>query len=69
MRQRPDCPYNPSDIPCEIELDKMILEEAERESMEFFHEAQNELHCYYQRVQLLEAVLASYGLPIPPYED
>ena len=32
-------PRNPTDIPCGIELDKTVLEEAERESVEFFHEA------------------------------
>ena len=64
-----NCPYKPTNIPSEIELDKMVLEEAERESMEYFHETQKELHRYFQRIQLLEAVLTSYGLPIPPYED
>lgn len=27
----PDCPFNPSDSPCDLELDLMILREAERE--------------------------------------
>ena len=61
-----NCPYKPTNIPCEIELDKMVLEEAERESMEYFRATQKELHCCHQRIQLLEVVLTSHGLPVPP---
>ena len=61
-----NCPYKPTNIPCEIELDKMALEEAERESMVFFRATQKELHCCHQRIQLLEVVLTSHGLPVPP---
>ena len=62
----PNCPYNSSDNPGEIELDKMVLEEAERESVEYFYETQEELHRSSQRIQLIEAVPTSYGLSIPP---
>ena len=61
-----NCPYKPTNIPCEIELDKMVLEEAERESMEYIRATQKELHCCHQRIQLLEVVLTSHGLPVPP---
>ena len=33
----PDCPFNPSDSPCDLELDLMILREAERESLEIVY--------------------------------
>ena len=69
MRRMFDCPYKPFASPCDFELDCLILEQAERESLAAFEEMQKELHYYYERVQLLEALLNSYGLPIPPYED
>lgn len=40
----PDCPFNPSDSPCDLELDLMILREAERESLEIFYAMREELH-------------------------
>lgn len=46
----PDCPFNPSASPCDLELDLMILREAERESMEIFYAMREELHfCYYSQ--------------------
>ena len=33
----PDCPFHPSHPPCELEMDLMILREAERESLEIFY--------------------------------
>ncbi len=40
----PDCPFNPSAIPCELEMDLMIQYEAERESLEIFYAMRKELH-------------------------
>ena len=57
----PDCPFNPSDSPCDLELDLMILREAERESLEIFYAMREELHFYLNRTQLLETVLAASG--------
>ena len=49
----PDCPFNPSVSPCDLELDLMILREAERESMEIFYAMREELRFYLKRTQLL----------------
>ncbi len=65
----PDCPFNPSNSPCEMELDLIILQEAERESMEIFHAMREELQFCLKRIQLLEVVLTDNGIPVPDYED
>ena len=65
----PDCPFNPSASPCDLELDLMVLREAERESMEIFYAMREELHFYLKRTQLLETILAANGIPIPDYDD
>ncbi len=65
----PDCPFHPSDSPCELEMDLMILREAERESMEIFCAMREELRFYLKHIQRLEAVLADNGIPIPEYND
>lgn len=65
----PDCPFNPSDSPCDLELDLMILREAERESVEIFYAMREELHFYLNRTQLLETVLTANGIPIPDCDD
>ena len=64
-----DCPFNPSDSPCDLELDLMILREAERESLEIFYAMREELHFYLKRTQLLETILTANGIPIPEYDD
>lgn len=64
-----DCPFNPSGSPCELEIDLMILQEAERESMEIFYAMREELHFYLNRTQLLESILTANGIPIPDYDD
>lgn len=64
-----DCPFNPSVSPCELELDLMILREAERESLEIFYAMQQELRFYLKRTQLLETILTENGIPLPDYED
>ena len=63
----PDCPFNPSDSPCELETDLMILREAERESMEIFYAMGEKLHFYLKRTQLLETILTENNIPIPDY--
>ena len=65
----PDCPFNPSDSLCEIELELIIQQEAERESMGFFYAVQEYLRYYRKRIQQLEAVLTGSGIPIPEDED
>ena len=65
----PDCPFNPSDSPCELETDLIILREAERESMEIFYAMREELHFYLKRTQLLEIILTENNIPIPDYID
>lgn len=65
----PDCPFHPSDSPCELEMDLMILREAERESMEMFYAMREELRFYLKRTQLLETILTANGIPIPEYDD
>lgn len=64
-----DCPFNPSDFPCEMEMDLIILQEAERESMEIFYAMREELHFYLKRTQLLETILTENGFSIPDYDD
>ncbi len=65
----PDCPFNPSDSPCDLELDLMILREAERESLEIFYAMREELRFFLKRTQLLESILTANGIPIPDYDD
>ena len=65
----PDCPFHPSDSPCELEMDLMILREAERESMEIFYAMREELRFYLKRTQLLETILTENSIPIPDYND
>ncbi len=65
----PDCPFNPSHSPCEMEMDLIILQEAERESMEIFYAMREELQFYLKRTQLLETILAANDIPIPEYDD
>lgn len=65
----PDCPLNPSDSPCDLELDLMILREAERESLEIFYAMREELRFYLRRTQLLETILTANGIPVPDYDD
>ena len=65
----PDCPFNSSSSPCELELDFMILREAERESLEIFYAMREELRFYLKRTHLLETILTANGIPIPEYDD
>ncbi len=62
----PDCPSN---SPCEMEMDLIILQEAERESMEFFHAMREHLRFCLKRIRLLEVVLTDNDIPVPDYED
>ena len=65
----PDCPFNPSDSPCDLELDLMILREAERESLDIFYAMREELRFYLNRTPMLETILTANGIPIPVYDD
>ena len=65
----PDYPFHSSDFPCELEMDLMILREAERESLEIFYAMREELHFYLKRIQLLESILTENGIPVPEYDD
>ncbi len=65
----PDCPFHPSNSPCELEMDLIILQEAERESMEIFYAMREELQFYLKRTRQLENLLAENGIPLPEYED
>ncbi len=65
----PDCPFTPSHSPCEMEMDLIILQEAERESMEIFYAMREELHFYLKRTRQLEYLLAENGIPLPEDED
>ncbi len=64
-----DCPFHPSNSPCEMEMDLIILQEAERESMEIFYDMRDELQFCLKRIQLLQAILTDNGIPVPDYED
>lgn len=64
-----DCLFNPSDSPCRLEWDLMVLREAEQESSEIFYAVREELHSYLKRTQLLETILTENGIPIPDYDD
>ena len=48
---------------------RMVLREAERESMEIFYAMREELRFYLNRTQLLETILTENGIPIPEYDD
>ena len=65
----PNCPLNLSDSPCDLELDLMILREAERESLDIFYAMREELRFYLKRTQLLENILTENGISIPKYDD
>ena len=65
----PDCPFHPLDSPCELEMDRVILREAERESMESFCAMREELRFYLKRTQLLETILTENNILIPGYND
>ena len=65
----PDCPFNPTGSPCELEMDLLIQQEAERESMEIFYAMREELRFYLRRIQTLETLLTQNGVPLPEYED
>ncbi len=65
----PDCPFNPSNSPCEMERDLIILQEAERESMEIFYAMREELQFYLKRTRQLENLLAENGIPLPEDKD
>ncbi len=65
----PDCPFNPSNSPCEMEMDLIILQEAEREAMEIFYAMREELQFYLKRTRQLENLLAENGIPLPEDED
>lgn len=69
VRRMADCPFNPSGSPCELEIDLMILQEAERESMEIFYAMREELRFYLKRTHLLETILTENDIPIPEYGD
>ena len=47
----------------------MILQEAERESMEIFYAMREELHFYLKRTQLLETILTENDISIPDCDD
>ena len=64
-----DCSVHPSGSPCELEMDLMVLREAERESMEIFYAMREELCFYLKRTQLLETILTENGIPLPEYDD
>ena len=70
----PPAPYSMVCLPlssdvCEIELDLMILREAEPESMVIFCAIREELRFYLNRTQLLEHILTENDIPIPEYDD
>ncbi len=65
----PDCPFDPSGFPCNLEMDLMIQYEAERESLEVFYAMREKLHFYLKRTRLLETILAANDIPIPEYDD
>ena len=50
-------------------MDLMILQEAERESLEIFFAMREELRLYLKRTQMLETILTANGIPIPDYDD
>ena len=64
-----DCPFIPSASPCDLELDLMILREAERESTEIFFAMREKFRVYLTRSQLLETILTENVIPIPDYND
>lgn len=65
----PDCPFHLSVSPCELEMDLMILREAEQKSMKIFYAMREELRFYLNRIHLLETILFDNGIPFPEYVD
>ena len=65
----PDCPFNHYDSPCELELDLIILREAERDSLEIFYAIREERHFYLKHTQMLETILTANGILIPDYDN
>ena len=64
-----ECPFYPNHSPCELEMDLIILQEAEQESLEIFYAMREELRLYLKRTQMLETILTANGIPIPDYDD
>ncbi len=60
-----DCPFNRSNSPCDMEMDLLILQDAERGSMEVFYAMRQELQFYLKRTLQLEKLLAENGIPLP----
>lgn len=50
-------------------MDLMILQAAERESMEIFYAMREELHFCLKRTQLLKTILSENGISIPDYDN
>ena len=63
-----NCPFNHSNPPCDMEMDLLILQEAERESMEVFFAMRQELQFYLRRTLQLEKLLGENGIPLPEDE-
>ena len=63
-----NCPLNRSNPPCDMEMDLLILQEAERESMEVFFNMRQELQFYLKRTLQLEKLLGENGIPLPEDE-
>ena len=51
-----------------MEMDLLILQEAERESMEVFFAMRQELQFYLRRTLQLEKLLGENGIPLPEDE-
>lgn len=64
----PDCPFNPSVEPCEIEIQLMVQNAAVEEANEVFHKMQQEIHEYVRKVEILKSILQGNGIPIPELE-
>ena len=48
-----------------LELERACYYEMERESMEYFYAAEEEIHRQRKRIRMLENILTENGIPVP----
>ena len=61
-----DCSYIYDEENCvDLELERACYDKMERESMEYFYAAEEEIQRQRERIRQLENVLTENGIPVP----